>query len=305
MLRFNGGFGLSLLYGVAALALVWRFDSKQAAQDFFKVYTISFKTIISLGLIIGSALLVKRTQHIVSDTIETALKDELTDDYYYYRGRFSSWRVTIRFSGLMVAIAFVIFVLSEFPLATLGRYLMLGAVCMEYGLAAYIGRKIMYAALMVHSLSPLEPKRNLFRKRELDSINTYVNAASTLTIIFVFIHVTNYYGAPFTFGSDIGQSIKLFLLLPAIIGTPVLLIFNFYPRAVLQTLYRKSIELEIQQLRSKLRNAAFNEYEKYSYVIEFEKMTRDELRYNLKMALTDLPIAITILVMVLLPLLKR
>lgn len=305
MLMFNGGFLLSLAYGLAAFAGVWIYNGKKDAQEFFQVYTISFKTIISLGLILGAALLVNRTQHIVAETIEAAFEGQLTDDYYYYRGRFASRAVTTRFSGLLIAIGFIIFLLSQFPLSPLGRDLMLLAVCAEYGVAAYIGRKIMYAALMVHSLSPIQIKRNLFRTRELDPINTYINAASTLTIIFVYVHVSDYYGSPFRFGSVMGQSIKLFLLLPAIIATPVLLIFNFYPRAVLQKLYRKSVEFEIEELRSRLRSALFNAYEKDSYVIEFEKMARDELRYSLKMALTDLPIAITILIMVLQPLLKR
>jgi len=305
MLMFNGGFLISLAYGLAAFALVWIYNGKKDAQAFFEVYTISFKTIISLGLILGAALLVNRTQHIVAETIEAAFEDQLTDDYYYYRGRFASRAVTTRFSALLITIGFIIFVLSQFPLSPLGRDVMLLAACAEYGVAAYIGRKIMYAALMVHSLSPIQIKRNLFGARELDPINTYINAASTLTVIFVYIHVSDYYGAPFWFNSVIGQSIKLFLLLPAIIATPVLLIFNFYPRAVLQKLYHKSVELEIKKLRSRLRNASFNEYEKDSYLIEFEKMSRDELRYSLKMALTDLPIAITILIMVLQPLLKR
>lgn len=37
------------------------------------------------------------------------------------------------------------------------------------------------------------------------------------------------YEGPFLYDSILGQSIKPFLLLPAIIATPVLLIFNFYP----------------------------------------------------------------------------
>jgi len=40
-------------------------------------------------------------------------------------------------------------------------------------------------------------------------------------------------------------------------------------------------------------------------LIEFDKMSRDELRYSLQLALTDLPIGITILYMLLQPLIKR
>jgi hypothetical protein len=86
------------------------------------------------------------------------------------------------------------------------------------------------------------------------------------------------YEGPFLYDSILGQSIKPFLLLPAIIATPVLLIFNFYPRAVLRKVYAKSIDLEIKTLQKTLHDEKLSEYEQLSYVIEVEKMSRDELR---------------------------
>lgn len=304
MLMLNAGLALSLVYGLLGSGLVWYYDGKSEAQRFFAAYTISFKTIISLGLILGTALIVNRTQNVIPDTIEAAFKGRLSKDYDYYRQRFASVGVTIRFSALLISMGFVIFVYCQFPLSTLGQDLMLIAVCAEYGVAAYIGRKIMYAGMMLHSLLPITITRNLFRKRELDAINPYVHAVSTLTIIFVYVHVSNYYNGPFLYGSILGQSIKLFILLPAIIATPVLLIFNFYPRAVLRKLYGQSIDVEIKNLKKAMRNSALNAYEKRSYLMEVDKMSRDELRYNLQLTLSDLPIGITILIMVLQPLLK-
>ena len=182
---------------------------------------------------------------------------------------------------------------------------MIIAACTEYALGVYVGRKLIYTGMMLHSLLPMSLKHNLFRNRELDVINSYVNVASTLTIIFVYVHVTGYYEGPFLYGSILGQSIKIFLLLPAVIATPVLLIFNFYPRAVLRKLYDQSIDVEIEKLKDAMRNEALSAYEKRSYLIEFDKMSRDELRYSLQLTLSDLPIGITILIMVLEPLLRR
>lgn len=68
---------------------------------------------------------------------------------------------------------------------------MLVAACAEYGVAAYIGRKLMYSGLMLHSLLPITVTRNLFRERELDAINPYVHAASTLTIIWLTRYAAN------------------------------------------------------------------------------------------------------------------
>ena len=113
-----------------------------------------------------------------------------------------------------------------------------------------------------------------------------------------------YYGAPFWYDSYLGESVKPFILFLPVVVTPVLLIFNFYPREVLRRVYRESIELELEKLKLTLNDTS-SASEKRSYLLQFDKMCRDELRYSLQLTLNDLPIGITILVMVLQPLLKR
>jgi hypothetical protein len=227
-------------------------------------------------------------------------------DYAYYKRRFFSLLLSLEFSAEFIVVGFVIFSYCQFPLTTrLGEALMIIAACTEYALGVYIGRKLGYAGMMLHSLLAAPITRNLFKKRELDAINTYVHVASTLTIIFAFIHTAGYFGGPFKYGSVLGQSIKPFLLIPAIIATPVLLIFNFYPRAVLRKVYGQSIDVEIKKLQEELRDEGLTPLEKRSYLIEFDKMSRDELRYSLQLTLTDLPIGITIVYMLVEFLLKR
>ena len=182
---------------------------------------------------------------------------------------------------------------------------MIIAACTQYALGVYIGRKLGYAGMMLHSLLSATVTRNLFKKRELDAINSYVHVASTLTVIFAYIHTIGYFQGPFLYDSVLGQSIKPFLLIPAIIATPVLLIFNFYPRAVLRKVYSQSIDVEINRLKKALRSEALSPFEKRSYLIEVDKMCREELRYSLQLTLSDLPIGITILIMLLQPLLSR
>lgn len=299
MLLFFLGLALSVAYGLGGAALVWRLDDVSEAQQFFAAYTTSFKTVLSLGLILGTALIVFFRQHVIPATIERALKAHLTQDYYYYKRRFSSPRISLTFSGEMVLIAFVIFSYSQFPLSKTGEVLMLIAACAEYGLAVYVGRKLMYTAMMLHSLLAIPVNRNLFRKRELDGITPYVHVASTLTIIFLYVHMVGYYNGPFLFKSILGGSIKIFLLFLPLIATPVLLIFNFYPRVVLTKIYDQSIDVEIIRVRKAMRDEKLSPYEKRSYLMELNRMSRDELRYSLQLALTDLPIGITILGMVL------
>lgn len=301
------GLSVSLAYCLLGSAFLFYLAGKSDTLLFFAAFTGSFKTIISLGLILGTALIVYRSQKVIPQTIEKAFTETQLSEthYFYYKRRFASSRISITFSAEMVVVAFVIFSYCQFPLSRPGEVLMVIAACTEYAFAVYVGRKLAYSGMMLHSLMTISVTRNLFRKRELDAINPYVHVASALTVMFVYLHVKGYYEGPFLYGSILGQSIKPFLLLPAIIATPVLLIFNFYPRAVLRKLYSQSIDVEIKSLKRALNNEALSPYEKRSYLIEFDKMWRDELRYSLQLTLSDLPIGITILIMVLEPLLRR
>jgi hypothetical protein len=300
------GLGVSLVYGLLGAAILWRWGSNSEAQHFFEAYTSSFKTIVSLGLCLGTALIVYLCQNVIPDTIESAFTEaQLAEtDYAYYKRRFASLWLSIEFSAEFIVVGFIIFSYSRFPLSRGGEVLMIIAACTQYALGVYIGRKLGYAGMMLHSLLQATVTRNLFKRRELDAINSYVHVASTLTVIFAYIHVMGYFKGPFLYNSILGQSIKPFLLIPAIIATPVLLIFNFYPRAVLRKVYSQSIDVEIMRLKRALRSEEIGAFEKRSYLIEVDKMCRDELRYSLQLTLSDLPIGVTILIMLLQPLIS-
>lgn len=301
------GVGLSVAYGLLGLALILFVEGKDDALHFFAAYTSSFKTIISLGLVFGITLIVYKCQNVISQTIEDAFTEEQLSksEYYVYKQRFLSRFRSITFSAEFIVVAFVIFSYCRFPLSKWGEAFMIIAACTEYALGVYIGRKLMYAAMMLQSLLKVPVTRNLFRKRELDSINTYVHVASTLTLIFGYLHVVGYYEGPFRYDSMLGQSVKPFLLVPVIIGTPVLLIFNFYPRTVLRKLYSQSINVEARRLKRAMKSASLSLYEKRSYLMEFKKMSLEELRYSLQLTLSDLPIGITILIMAIDSLMRR
>ena len=308
MILFFYGLGASLAYGLFGLALVSYLDGKAEGQRFFVAYTVSFKTIISLGLILGTWLIVYRTQDVISETIEAAFtqKELDTTPYFINKQKFYSLKRSISFSAEFIVVAFGVFTICcQFVLSDWGQALMIIAMCAQYGLGVYVGRKLMYTGMMLHSLLTAPVNRNLFRNRELDAINVYVHVASTLTVIFGYIHVRGYFDGQFQYGGILGESARVFLLIPVIIATPVLLIFNFYPRAVLRKLYSKSIDVEIERLKEAMKNESISEFEKQSYLLEVEKMSREELRYSLQLSLSDLPIGITIIVMALESLLKR
>jgi hypothetical protein len=301
------GLIISLAYGLFSALLLYYLGDKAEAQDFFVAYTSSFKTLVSLGLIVGAALIIFLSQDLIPNTIQAAFTTQqlAATDYYMYKRRFYSLARSISFSGVFAVIGFVIFSNCQFPLSNRAEIIMIVAACAQYALGVYVGRKLCYAGMMLHSLLSITVTRNLFRGRELNEINSYVHLVSTLTVIFVYVHVVGYYEGPFLYRSDLAQSIKPFLILPAVIALPVLLIFTFYPRAVLRKLYDQSIDVELKTLREAMQSEELSEHEKRGYLMEVDKMSRDELRYNLQLTLSDLPVGITILIMVLEPLVGR
>jgi len=292
------GLGISVVYGLFGFVLCFYTGGNDDGRAFFAAYTTSFKTILSFGLILGIAAIVYKYQRCIAQTVRDAFNEaELSaTEYYRYEHRFFSTRRSVIFSTEFIIIAWIIFSYAHFPLSQPGDTLMMIAVCTEYALGVYVGRKLRYASEMLQSLLNVPVTRNLFRKRELDVINSYVHVASTLMLIFGYIHVVNYYEGPFWYDSILGRSVRPFLLIPVIIGTPVLLIFNFYPRTVLRKLYSRSIDFEARRLKIAMANASLSLYEKRSYLIEFKRMSREELRYSLQLTLSDLPIGITILI---------
>lgn len=300
------GLVTSFAYGAIGAALIYWQSGQTETQLFAVAYTSTFKTLFSLGLILGAALVVGCTQSVIPETIEAAFtKEQLSKtDYFSHKNRFGSRRRSMTFAAYFVVVAFLVFTRCEFPLGPLGKNLMIAAACAQYALGVYIGRKLFYAGMMLQSLHAVTVARNLFKGRELDAIDSYVHVASTLTIIFVYVHVVGYYGGPFRYGAFWGASIKPLLLIPPIIATPVLAVFSFYPRSIMKKVYSESIDVEIGNLRTKLRNEDLGPFEKRTHVMEFDKMCREELRYSLQLTLADLPMGITILVMLLEPLLK-
>jgi hypothetical protein len=206
MLIFFLGLGVSAAYGLLGSAFLFYLDGRKEAQLFLAAYTSSFKTIISLGLGLSIALIVYKFQKVIPQTIEAAFTETqlAVTDYFKYKQRFFSLFRSITFSAEFIVVAFFIFSYSRFPLSIRGEVLMMIAACAQYALGVYVGRKLMYASMMLQSLLKAPVTRNLFRKRELDAINSYVNVASTLTLIFGYIHVVGYYDGPFRFDSILG-----------------------------------------------------------------------------------------------------
>jgi len=301
------GFAISLAYGLCSAALLYGVTGRTDAQKFLVMYIGPFYTLVSLGLIVGTTLIVGLSQNLIPEAIEAAFTEaELsTTAYFENKRKYFSLQRTLTFATEFIVIGFIILTYCHFPFSGLAEVLMMIAACAQWALASYVGRKLRYAGMMLYSLLAVNVSRNLFKERELDIINTAVHIASTLTILFVYIHVRSYYGGPFLYDRFIGRSAQVLLLLPAVLATPVLLMFSFFPREVLRQIYDKSIDVEIRSVQDLLSDGTLSVLEKKLRLMELDKMYREELRYSLQLTLSDLPIGVTILIMVAEPFIRN
>jgi hypothetical protein len=285
---------------------VYSIAGRPDAQQFLVMYIGRFNMLVSTGLIIGTALIVNASQNVIPGAIEAAFssKELSRTDFTEQKKRFFSLGLTIAFASEMTIAGFVVFTLCHFPLQGAAEACLLIGGCAQWACASYVGRKLRYAGMMIYSLLKIDVKKNLFRGRELNIINTAVHVATTLTTLFVYLNIRSYYYGPFLYDGFIGKSAQVFLLLPAVIATPILVLFNFFPRVVLRKIYDKSIDVELQILQVELQSEELSPLEKRRKLMEFDKLYRDELRYTLQLTLSDLPIGITVLIMIIQPLLK-
>jgi hypothetical protein len=293
------GFLGSLAYPAISGLAVWWWQPALLAP-YLEYFIASFNCVVSGGLILGAASFVFFSQRSVPETIEASIDASAlaATQYDLEKTRYFSVARSVTFSANFAAISFFIFYYSVFPLTGLAQHFLIGFSCIEYALGVYVGRKLFYIARMMHSLSEVPARKSLFRQSELDTVITYVNILSTLTAIFVYVHVRSYYAGPFLYNSLVSEPLKIVFLLPAVIATPVLVLFNFYPRVVLRRLYRRSIADEVSELTEALRNEHLSEMERMSFMIAYDRLAKDELKSMLQLSLSDLPIGITVLVTV-------
>jgi hypothetical protein len=294
------GFALSLGYGVVTTLCVWAIQPDQV-NEYLKCYFVSFNCVVSGGLILGTAIFVFMTQQSISEFVERSFDEDAIGktSFTHWKRNYLSAYMTIRFSTEFVIVGFVIFYFCKFPLNGIPEYFMIFFGCLQYALGVYVGRKLFNIANMLNSILDIRITRDIFKEDELSYIVTYMNILSTLTIVFVFVHVKSYFDGPFEYHTLLGSSPKTALLLPAVIATPVLVIFNFYPRAALRKLYSRSISQNVERLTENLKNDNISEFERLSYLIKYDHIAKEELSNKFRLSVNDLPIGITIFIMLL------
>jgi hypothetical protein len=298
MYHLFGGFAVSALYCVGTAVVVW-LNEPAALHSYVGAYVSSFNCLVSGGLIIAAALFVMDTKSSVPKIIENSFGEanlRKTDYCKYKQGYLSVFGAAV-FSSLYIIVAFFIFYYCKFPMSGWSEIFLISIACIEYGLGVYVGRKLYFIGRMMDAITDVQLSKRVYRSGEINNIVSYVNILSTLCVIFVYVHVRSFYNAPFVFASPFGHSLRILLLLPALIATPVLVIFNFYPRIVLRKIFSRDFERDISKSKKMLASHQLSEVEKLAYLIEYERASREDIKSKLQLSLSDLPMGVTIIFM--------
>ena len=290
------GFFLSTLFGVTSAAILWALGQEDVFKRYLEAYFVSFNGALAGGLVLSSAIMVYRTQDYIPGLIEKTFSQRELEktSYFHWRREFYHLRKTLTFSSSFALAGLAIFYVAKFPFSGLAEGFLIAGGCCAYALGVYVGRKLFHIAHMLRSLEELKITKNVFREDRLDGISTYVNAISTMAAVMVYICVRSSYYGPFAYSSLVGSSLKSIMLLPAVIAIPVLALFNYYPRTVIRRIYERSITYSLRAVRAKAKKDNLSEFEKLTYILEFDRLSRDELNYRLRMTLADLPMAATV-----------
>ncbi|HEY0411945.1 MAG TPA: hypothetical protein VGD66_02240 [Allosphingosinicella sp.] len=290
------GFLASLLYGGVSSLLVWIYDPARTAA-YIEAFVTTYNCLVSGGLAIGTGVFVMLSYRGVPALIDRVFNQDAlaATSYPYFRRRYLSVSEAAAFSAVYVAVAYGIFSICRFPIHGLGNSFLVIFACIQYALGVFVGRQIYFVAHIFRAISEVGIDRDLM-KSGLSSIAGFVNIVSTMVVIMTYFHVSGFYRGPFEFVYPIGPSAKILLLLPLVIATPAIVVFNFYPRIVLRRLYDQSNEILARSLQDELAQGHLSAFARSSLEIEYDRVRKAEAKGQLELTLSDIPIAITIIV---------
>ncbi|BAU51874.1 hypothetical protein [Mucilaginibacter gotjawali] len=295
------GFLISLGYGIISSLIVYFFANNEFSS-YIKHFFISFNSFLTGGLAFGLTYQVYKTQNYIPEMISNVFEKHDLDSipqYKEHNKRFHSVQRSMTIVTLHIVISFLLFYYAKFPFINqIPETFMVIFGCSLFGCGVYVGRKIFYVAQILQTIENIEFNDDIFSDNKLEGIAVYVNVITTFTVITTWLLIRSYYGGPFVFDSMFGRSIKIFMFYPAITALPVLVIFNYYPKVFIRKIYTRSINNKLNLLEETLRGKEkITEFEKIKYLSEVDKISQEELKNRLRLALNDLPLVITIIVM--------
>lgn len=257
------------------------------------------------GLIAGSAcaalfLMSVLVLRMIPQLIEEAISSAQIKDtgYDFWKARFDSSRLGVAQFATYFLGGFAIYSLLQFQVRDDLQIFFVVFTSLQYGFGGFIGRKLWCVGHMLRSLENVKPRNNLLEIEALPRLIYVVNIFTFLTLMMTIIHTYFHAQLEYRTSFDVVQLLRPFVYLPLVLAIPVIILFNFYPRMVVNRLYLRSIRQRKDWLSRKMQKSGEPEIAQLKHTIDYEKYLNEEFRYRQHVALSELPVALTITVAV-------
>ena len=299
----------NLLYVAASacaayLALCWLilffFSGQADANKFVTFFVADYRGFLTGVPILTLYLISERFLPFIPITIARCIsyKELKKTNYHTNRKSYSSTFKAIAQSSCYFAVSYLTFSVLSFDQGSMQNIMLnLYSSSLVY-LVCYVARKLYHIGRMLESIRSVDVDEKLFSEDRLSWIVVLVNIFTFSMIVALLIYTIAHYSL--TYMSDIidPSALKILVDVPILLILPVLVLFNFEPRSVVNTLYLSSINKTKARLSSLIENSDLTELEKNKQLIDYEKFLKDELRYHHRLAFTEAPVILTIVISV-------
>lgn len=295
---FWAALSLTAMYGILGYIAFFTFEGSDSASSLIKFYIIDYSGLITGGACTTLFFLVILILGEFPNTISSNFSEKQLKytQYSYWLKKSTSIIFGVLQFALYFLIGFSIYMLLEFPVPDSQKLYFTISTGVQFGMGGYVGRRLWCVGLMLKCLETVNPDRELFGNDDLPRLIYIVNIFTFLTFLMTGVHTYFHSIIEYENSTDLRYFIEPMVYLPAILAFPVVILFNFYPRMVVNRIYIRSINQQRDYIYQKLKDAGEDEVTRLKYMIEYQKYMNEEFRYRQRVALSEVPIALTILV---------
>lgn len=198
------------------------------------------------GMVSGTAcaalfLISTMVLQVIPKLIEDAVPAEQFEStaYVYWKERSLSFRLSLAQFSTYFFGGVAIYTILGFPVQVGQQWFFVVFTALQYSFGGIVGRKLWSIGHMLRSLEDVEPGEDLLENESLPKLIYIINIFTFLTLVMTVLHT--YFHAQVTYSSHLADLLKPLVYLPLILALPVVVLFNFYPRMVVNKLYLRSI----------------------------------------------------------------
>ncbi len=294
------------IYLLVAWLVLLGINGRASADRFAEFFIVEYKGLLTGIPIFTLHLISERFLRLVPVTISKCVPyDEIRKTKY--RESRKSYSSTIRAvvqSSCYFIMAYAIFSVLNFGQGFYEDIFLKIYSCSEVYSVCYVARKLYHIGRMLEAIKFVDVDETLFIDDRLSGIVITVNLFTFSMIVALIIHTMVHYNLHYTSTVLDANALKPLVTIPVLLILPVLILFNFQPRAVVNSLYRLSIAKRKKRLSALIEHSHLTEVEKQKQLIDYEKFLKDELRYHYRLIFTEAPVILTIVLSVLAILIK-